>query len=85
MLRKESEQRQEIIIDLHDAKSKVSSDAHELDYLRKTRIELTQEREDLINDLIGHQAEIENMYKTNRDLKNKIKRLEAILYGRKHK
>ena len=54
MLKKESEQRAGIIIDLQDAKAKVSSDAHELEYLRQTRIELTKEREDLINDLLGH-------------------------------
>lgn len=54
MLRKESEQKAEIIVNLHDAKNKVSNDAHELEYLRQTRIELSQEREGLINDLLGH-------------------------------
>lgn len=50
--------------------------------LRETRTELTSEREDLINDLQGHMAEIENVYKLNRELKAKIKRLEAVLYGK---
>lgn len=46
-------------------------------------MDLSQEREVLINDLTGHQLEIESMYKINKELKNKIKRLENILYGRK--
>ena len=46
-------------------------------------MDLSKEREDLINDLEGHQSEIESMYKNNKELKNKIKRLENILYGRK--
>ena len=50
--------------------------------LRKTRNELTTEREDLIGDLKGHAAEIENVYHINRELKNKIKRLEGLLYGK---
>ena len=50
-----------------------------------TRVELSKEKEDLIVDLQGHQAEIENVYKINKELKNKIKRLENILYGRQMK
>ena len=46
------------------------------------RNELTSEREDLIGDLQGHVAEIENVYRINRELKQKISRLEAMLYGR---
>ena len=47
-----------------------------------TRNELTAEREDLISDLKGHVAEIENVYQINRELKAKIKRLEAVIYGK---
>jgi len=54
----------------------------ELKRLRTTRNELTTEREDLIGDLKGHMAEIENVYQLNRELKSKIKRLEAVLYGK---
>ena len=43
---------------------------------------MTAEREDLIGDLKGHVAEIENVYQINRELKAKIKRLEAVLYGK---
>ena len=50
--------------------------------LKMTRNELTAEREDLIGDLKGHVAEIENIYQINRELKAKIKRLEAVLYGK---
>lgn len=50
--------------------------------LRETRNELTAEREDLIGDLQGHMAEIENVYQINRELKAKIKRLEGVLYGK---
>jgi len=46
------------------------------------RSELTSEREDLIGDLQGHVAEIENVYQINRELKAKISRLEAMLYGK---
>ncbi len=46
------------------------------------RNELTGEREDLIGDLKGHVAEIENVYRINRELKAKISRLEAMLYGK---
>ena len=63
--------------------SKMSHDNdQELQYLRKLRIELSKEREDLVNDLQGHQVEIENVYKINRELKAKIKRLEHVLYGK---
>lgn len=50
--------------------------------LKTARNELTTEREDLIGDLQGHIAEIENVYQLNRELKAKIKRLEAVLYGK---
>ena len=43
---------------------------------------MAQEREDLIGDLKGHVAEIESVYKINNQLKAKIKRLEAVLYGK---
>jgi len=43
---------------------------------------MTKERESLINDLLGHQSEIESMYKNNKVLKNRVKKLEAMLYGR---
>ena len=68
---------------LNEAAQKVKNDADELEYLRRARMDLSKEREDLINDLEGHQSEIESMYKNNKELKNKIKRLENILYGRK--
>ena len=54
----------------------------ELKNLRNIRNELTKEREDLIGDLKGHVAEIESVYSINRELKNKIKRLEAVIYGK---
>lgn len=43
---------------------------------------MTSEREDLIADLKGHVVEIENVYHVNKELKGKIKRLEALLYGK---
>ena len=54
----------------------------ELKYLRETRTELTKEREELVTDLKGHQTQIEEVYKINKELKNKIKRLEHLLYGK---
>ena len=50
--------------------------------MRTIRNELTKEREVLIGDLKGHVAEIESVYQINRELKNKIKRLEAVIYGK---
>ena len=82
-IKQQAEQKAEIVENLNEAAQKVKNDAHELEYLRRARMDLSQEREVLINDLTGHQAEIENMYKINKELKNKIKRLENILYGRK--
>ena len=57
----------------------------EISNSRKSRNEMAQEREDLIGDLKGHVAEIESVYQINRELKNKIKRLEGLLYGKKMK
>ena len=54
----------------------------ELQMLKKARSELMTEREDMLGDLKGHMAEIENVYQLNRELKAKIKRLEAVLYGK---
>ena len=82
-IKQQAEQKAEIVENLNEAAQKVKNDAHELEYLRRARMDLSQEREVLINDLTGHQAESENMYKINKELKNKIKRLENILYGRK--
>lgn len=63
--------------------SKVNSEAvSELKSLRNLRKDFMSEREDLLSDLQGHQAEIENVYQINRELKAKIKRLESLLYGK---
>jgi len=43
---------------------------------------MTKEREELVTDLKGHQTQIEEVYKINKELKNKIKRLEHLLYGK---
>ena len=57
----------------------------ELNELRAERSALAKEREVLINDVRGHQVEIETMYNTNKELKTRIKRYEKILYGRNKK
>ena len=54
----------------------------ELNFLREMRVELTKENEEMVGDLKGHQTEIESVYKQNKELKHKIKRLEQMLYGR---
>ena len=54
----------------------------EVKYLRQARQEITRDKEDLVSDIRGHKQEIESVYKANKDLKNKVKRLESLLYGR---
>lgn len=54
----------------------------ELKYLRDARKDTAKERDNLLGDLQGHQAEMESMYQHNKSLKNKIKRMEQMLYGR---
>ena len=54
----------------------------ELEYLRTTRLTMVYERDNLIKDLKEHQHEMENIYTYNKSLKNKIKRMEQMLYGR---
>ena len=55
----------------------------EVAYLRQSRNDMAIEREDLLADLHGYQQEVESMYKTNKVLRGKIRRLEETLYGRK--
>jgi hypothetical protein len=43
---------------------------------------MVYERDNLIKDLKEHQHEMENIYTYNKSLKNKIKRMEQMLYGR---
>ena len=62
--------------------NKVLIDSHELEFLRKVRVDLSNKIEELIRDLQGHQVEIETMYKNNKALRFKIKKLEGLLYGR---
>ena len=74
---------------MQDALNRVTEENNwaqsEISNSRKTRNEMAQEREDLLGDLKGHVAEIESVYQINRELKNKIKRLEGLLYGKKIK
>ena len=46
------------------------------------RIELTNEREQLVGDIKGHRVEIESVYRLNKEFRAKIKRLESLLYGK---
>ena len=63
--------------------SKLNNDAEEeLKHLRQVRIELTNEREQLVGDIKGHRVEIESVYRLNKEFRAKIKRLESLLYGK---